>query len=403
MRPVIFGSFCSALLLAQAADVNGKWMGTLDTGTQKLRLALEIENGAGAMISLDQGSTRLPIVKLEMKGTNVEVDIGIATYDGVVTASGKEISGTFHQSGADFPLAFKRVDKIDEPKRPQNPQRPFPYMEEEVTLKGGGGVALAGTLTYPKTGAAFAAVLLLTGSGPQDRDEAIMGHKPFLVLSDYLTRQGFAVLRMDDRGTGKSGGTFNTATYDDKVADALAGVEFLASRKEIDRHRVGLLGHSEGGAIAELAASRSKQVAFIVMMAGPGVRGDLLLKQQSIDIIRASGGGDAAVSKQLEVQAKTFQILREEQDPDAAEKRIREMLGAMPGAKQQAHAAVSPTFRDLISYDPGSVLRQVSCPVLAIDGTLDLQVSAKQRTFPPSRRRLRRARVETGRLSSYRA
>jgi fermentation-respiration switch protein FrsA (DUF1100 family) len=177
---------------------------------------------------------------------------------------------------------------------------------------------------------------------------------------------------------GKSSGDFSKATYEDKVADALAGVDLLRNRKEIDGRRIGLLGHSEGGAIAEIAASRSKDIASIVMMAGPGVPGDQLMKQQGIDLVRASGGDDATVKKQVEIQGKMFQIVREEKDPVVAEKRMREMLGSMAGAEQQARAAVSPTIRDLISYDPGTTLRQLSCPVLAIDGSLDLQVSARQ-------------------------
>jgi alpha/beta superfamily hydrolase len=377
MKLVTFGCIFASILLAQpATQVNGKWMGTLEAGPQKLRLALDVENGQGAFISVDQGSARLPIKKLDVTGASVKIDVGIATYDG--TLSGDQISGTFHQSGMNFPLVFKRVDKIEEPKRPQNPQRPFPYVEEEVSFKGGEGISLAGTLTYPKTGAPFVAVLLLTGSGPQDRDEAIMGHRPFLVLSDHLTRLGLAVLRVDDRGMGKSTGDFNKTTYEDKVADALAGVELLRNRKEIDSRRIGLLGHSEGGAIAEIAASRSKDIAFIVMMAGPGVPGDQLMKQQGIDIVRANGGDDATVKQQVETQGKIFQVLREEKDPSIAEKRIRETLGSLPGAEQQARAAVSPTIRDLIAYDPGITLRQLSCSVLAIDGSLDLQVSAKQ-------------------------
>ena len=183
---------------------------------------------------------------------------------------------------------------------------------------------------------------------------------------------------MDDRGTGKSAGVFADATYADKVADAIAGVELLKTRKEIDPKRIGLLGHSEGGAIGPLAANASKDVAFVVMMAGPGLRGDQVMKQQGIDIVRASGGDEAAVNKQAEVQSKMFQILREEKDPPAAEKRIRDMLGTLPGAEAQAQAAVSSTVRELIAYDPGPVLRSLTCPVLALGGTLDLQVSAKQ-------------------------
>lgn len=360
------------------ASISGNWLGTLDAGSQKLRLALQIENGTGSFISLDQGSAKMPIKQLEANGRSVKIDIGIATYEGTLDVAGRQIVGTFHQGGTSFPLNFSRVDKIEEVKRPQNPVRPFPYAEEEAAFKGGGGVALAGTLTLPKSGGPFAAVLLISGSGPQDRDEALMGHKPFLVLSDYLTRLGFAVLRVDDRGTGKSGGVFSDATYRDKVADAIASVEWLKARKDIDPKRIGVLGHSEGGAIGPLAANQSSDIAFVVMMAGPGLPGDQLLKQQGIDITRASGGDDAAVKKQVDLQSKMFQIVREEKDSAIAEKRIREMLGSLPGAEQQAHAAVSPTVRELIAYDPAPVLRNLACPVLALDGALDLQVSAKQ-------------------------
>ncbi len=361
-----------------AQTISGNWLGTLSAGGQKLRLALQIEDGGGAIISLDQGSAKLPIQKLDVNGRAVKIDVGIASFEGTLDSAGRQITGTFTQGGTSFPLDFQRVDKIEEVKRPQNPVRPYPYAEEEVSFKGGGGVLLAGTLTYPKSGAPFAAVLLLTGSGPQDRDEAIMGHRPFLVLSDYLTRLGFAVLRADDRGMGKSLGVFSDATYADKVADAIAGVELLKGRTEIDPRRIGLLGHSEGGVIAPLAANQSKDVAFVVMMAGPGVRGDQLMKQQGIDIVRANGGDESAVHQQVEIQSKMFQIVREEKDSAVAEKRILELLGAMPGAEMQAKAAVSPTVRELIAYDPAPVLRNLACPVLAIDGTLDLQVSAKQ-------------------------
>jgi hypothetical protein len=214
----------AALLAQTPPSASGNWLGTLNAGGQKLRLALQIENGSGAMISLDQGSAKMPIKQLDVTARAVKIDIGIATYEGTLDTAGRQMTGTFTQGGTSFPLTFQRVDKIEEVKRPQNPVRPFPYVEEEVSFKGGGGVALAGTLTYPKSGAPFAAVLLLTGSGPQDRDEALMGHRPFLVLSDYLTRLGFAVLRVDDRGTGKSAGVFSDATYADKVADAVAGV-----------------------------------------------------------------------------------------------------------------------------------------------------------------------------------
>src|SRR5262249_22610129 len=154
-----------------------------------------------------------------------------------------------------------------------------------------------GTLTVPRPGGPFPAVLLITGSGPQDRDEAVAGHKPFLILADHLTRQGVAVLRVDDRGVGGSTGTLATATGDDFADDVLAGVEFLKTRSEINPKRIGLIGHSEGGMVAPLVASKSNDIAFIVLMAGPGVPGDESLYLQGAALLRASGMNESEIAK----------------------------------------------------------------------------------------------------------
>ena len=299
---------------------------------------------------------------------------------------GTELTGTWTQRGASLPLVLKAVDKIPVPNRPQEPKRPLAYLEEEVGYENkAAGVRFAGTLTLPKTGGPFPAVLLITGSGPEDRDETVFGHKPFLVLSDHLTRQGIAVLRVDDRGVGKStAGSGNPAavTTDDFVEDVLAGVAFLKGRKGIDPARIGLVGHSEGGIIAPRAAVRSKDVAFIVMMAGPGLPGEQILQAQSALILKSQGADDGTIEEVRALNTKIYSIVKAEKDDAAAGKRIREELGSMAGLPPaaidtQVKAVLSPWFRFFLTYDPRPTLGQVKVPVLAIAGERDLQVPAK--------------------------
>ena len=180
-----------------------------------------------------------------------------------------------------LPLLLRRTDQTPVLRRPQEPAKPYPYREEEVTFENRpAGINLAGTLTLPKSAGPFPAVILISGSGAQDRDEALAGHRPFLVLADYLTRQGVAVLRVDDRGVGGSTGDSLRATSSDFADDALAGVAYLKGRREIDTARIGLIGHSEGGLVAPLAATRSQDVAFIVLLAGPGLPGEQIIYLQ---------------------------------------------------------------------------------------------------------------------------
>ena len=258
------------------------------------------------------------------------------------------------------------------PPRPQEPTPPYPYQEEQVTfVNAKAGITFAGTLTLPASPTASPAVVLITGSGAQDRDETIAGHKPFLVLADALTRRGIAVLRVDDRGVGGSGGTMATATSEDFVDDALAAVAYLRGRKDIDAKRIGLVGHSEGGLIAPIAATRSKDIAFIVLMAGPGITGDQILFLQGAAIMRANGASEAAISRNREVQQRLFDVIRTEKDDAAAKEKIKSIA---PGQERVA----TPWFRYFLSYDPVPVLQKVTCPVLAINGEKDLQVPYRE-------------------------
>jgi uncharacterized protein len=277
------------------------------------------------------------------------------------------------------------------PHRPQLPTKPYPYAEEQVTYENKkAGVKLAGTLTLPPGKGPFPALLLITGSGPQDRDETIVGHKPFLVLADHLTRRGVAVLRADDRGVGQSTGDFFTATSADFAEDVRAGVEYLTRRKEIDPRRIGLIGHSEGGLIAPMLAAHPSDIAFVVMLAGQGLPGDEVLYLQGEKILKTGGASAEQLDRQRELQTRLFALVKSEKEPDALERKVRSLLDAevaklseekkkeaaplKAGMQAQIGMVTSPWLRYFIGYDPRPTLQKVRCPVLALVGSRDLQV-----------------------------
>jgi pimeloyl-ACP methyl ester carboxylesterase len=360
-----------------AKGVEGLWLGTLNTPSGvRLRLILKVskkEGGlAGTFKSIDQGANEIPCDDVTFADGKLAWKIKSlgASFKGTLDDDG-DVAGTFVQGGAKRPLTFSRVEKEPEVKRPQDPVRPFPYEEEEVTVENvTANVKLAGTFTHPKEGGPFPAVFLITGSGPQDRDEALMGHRPFLVLSDHFTRKGIAVLRVDDRGTAKSTGNFAGATTEDFAGDAQACLDHLKGRKDVDPARIGLVGHSEGGLIAPLLASRTKDVAFVVMLAGPGLPGDEIILRQSALIGKASGATDEEIAQASERQKKILAVAKKQAPREDLEKELRGLLP--PGAKTDQ--VLSPWYRFFLAYDPRPALRSVHCPVLALNGEKDLQV-----------------------------
>jgi pimeloyl-ACP methyl ester carboxylesterase len=387
---------------AKASDIDGAWMGTLDAGTAKLRIVFHITNTAdgltATMDSLDQDMKGLPVTKVTRDGSSLKLELKQlpGVFEGTIDKDRQSVSGTWSQSGNSLPLLLKRVKdsaELERP-RPQDPAKPYPYREEDVSFENStAGIKLAGTLTIPPGKGTFPAVVLVAGSGAHDRDEALMGHRPFLVLSDYLTRRGIAVLRYDKRGVGESGGTYATATTADFADDAEAGLAYLEKRSEIDPHKIGLIGHSEGGMIAPLLAARNSSVAFIVMMAGPGIPGDELLVEQTLLIAEANGQTHETAEKAAGEERIILSLVKDETDSAVLEKRLREQLtGQVPEA--QIGAAIkstsSPWFRYFISYDPAATLRKVKCPVLAVIGSRDLQVPPEQ-NIPAIRKALQDA------------
>jgi len=346
----------------------------------------------GTMDSPDQGSfgLRVNTVNREKGTLDLTVKAIGGTYSGQVDPDGASVVGQWKQGGMAMPLRLKKVDKATEVKRTQVPKPPFPYSVEEVAYDSKApGVRIAGTLTVPPGPGPFPAVLLISGSGPQDRDESLLGHKPFLVLADDLTRRGIAVLRVDDRGTAHSTGNFALATSFDFADDAQAGFEYLKGRKEIAPSKVGLVGHSEGGLIAPMVAARTPEVGFIVLLAGPGLPGDEILLAQQALILKASGVPEPKVKAAAAGMARMIAVLKETPDPKAAEAKLKivgaEVIATLPEAERKAMTEsdpngtaiarmTTPWFRTFILYDPRPTLARVRCPVLAVNGELDLQV-----------------------------
>lgn len=396
-----------------AQKLVGNWQGGLQAGGRTLRIVFRIQptpqGTLGAVMdSPDQGVKDYPTDSVIIVGDSV--NIVMKSVSGGFSGRMKNdstISGAWSQGPVHLPLDLFRRDVVARVNRPQEPHPPYPYAEEEVLYPNpAAGSTLGATVTFPKTGGPFPAVLLITGSGQQNRDEELLGHKPFLVLADYLTRQGFAVMRVDDRGIGKSTGNFALSTTRDFAGDVKAGIAYLKTRKEIDPKKIGLLGHSEGGIIAPMVASEDPSIAFIVMMAGSAVRGDSVLQRQRSMIFKAGGSTEEFINKYNALFAKmetasftetdsagkaaSMRAAIEKELPDfTTEERSMLKLDSawINGAIRQT---LAPWFQFFLQYDPSTALRKVHCPVLAINGSKDFQVPPDQ-NLPAIERALKEA------------
>ena len=379
---------------AAPAGTVGIWQGVLEAGGAKLRLQLHVfaaEKGqfTGKLDSLDQGANGLVCANITLKENAFHFDVPSVggSYEGKLNAAGAEIAGSWTQGGVTRPLNFKLGDKPIAWKRPQNPTEPYPYRTEEVSFPNTkAGVALAGTLSIPPGLGPFPAALLISGSGPNTRDEFVAGHSIFLVLADSLTRRGIVVLRFDKRGIGKSSGNYAAATSADFADDAEAGVAFLKSRKEVNPREIGLVGHSEGGIIAPMVASRSRDVAWIVLLAGDAVKGEEVLVLQGKLIDNASGMSEERAGQMASLQRKSLAIIHQEKDDSVARQKLTELYETDPTAKEMPAGVrqmsvqflLSPWMRYFLDYDPAPALERTKCPVLALYGSKDLQVPPSQ-------------------------
>lgn len=382
-------------------DITGQWSGALKIQGTQMRLVFNVaktDNGVSStMDSPDQGAKGIPTTSTSFENSILKITIANAKieYEGTL---GKDniIVGTFKQGGQSFSMNLSKAE-IEKEKlvRPQEPIKPYPYYSEEITFENKKvGINLAGTLTLPNKEDVFPVVILISGSGPQNRDEELLGHKPFLVLSDFLTKNGIAVLRYDDRGTALSKGDFKTATSADFATDVESAITYLKTRKEINKNKIGLIGHSEGGLIAPMVASKSKDVAFIVLLAGTGIQGDSLLLLQKKLIEEASGISKEDIQKGQLSNRKVFDIVNKsislEQLNSDLTIYFKQILKDNPNTqkpaemtdddfvKLQVKQIASSWMQYFIKYNPAPALEKVKCPVLAINGEKDLQVPPKE-------------------------
>lgn len=393
----------SILLLSNSSfsqTILGDWYGKLKVSGIELRIILHVSETDSGLVSTldspDQGAKDVPMTSTYFINDTLTIESKEmkAVFVGVFVDS--ILIGTYSQRGRDIPLKFSR--KIEEEivlVRPQEPTGKVAYKEIEVSFKNDSdNVTLSGTLTVPKGRGPFKTVILISGSGPQNRNEEILGHKPFLVIADHLTKNGIAVLRFDDRGVGKSTGDFGAATSVEFARDVEAALKFLKTQKNIDSTKIGLIGHSEGGLIAPMVASKPENaVAFIILLAGPGIRGDEIIYKQQALIAKANGSSDEEIAKNDHLTRSIFTFLEKNLDNSELNLMLHSYIDSLITAdsleipkgveqidlvKAQVAAVSSPWMKFFLFHNPAEDLKKVKCPVLALNGSLDLQVPPKE-------------------------
>ena len=390
--------FCCSISFAQ--DISGSWTGILTIQDSKLPLVFNFTQTTtgftATMDSPNQGAKGIPIDEVTFTDKKITLSINVAgiKYTGE-WKSDTEISGTFEQGTYTSPLVLTKG--IIEIKKPQEPTKPYPYYTEDVQFQNTTeNISLVGTLSLPQKGGTFPAVILITGSGQQNRDSELLGHKPFLVIADYLTRNGIAVLRYDDRGAGDSEGDFDSSTSANFANDARAAIEYLRTRKEINAKEIGIIGHSEGGMIAPMIAAKDKNIAFLVLLAGTGVAGDALLVDQNYQIGKLKGMTEEELEKAKVENQTIYNIIKLNNDISVSKKNLttyfqskvneipedqrppKEEIDAM--LAQEVNSIATPWLHYFISYNPVQNLQKIKCPVLILNGEKDIQVSANLNT-----------------------
>ncbi|MCU7494153.1 MAG: hypothetical protein HF314_07665 [Ignavibacteria bacterium] len=385
-------------LQAQNQSAAGYWKGTLSVAEMKLNIAITIRNSAdnfnGNIDIPEQNAMGVPLSKFQLTGSSIHFELEtpgkpgrLATFDGIILDS--LLEGTFSQAGVKGSFLLKRT--LD----PSSAEKSLPYKQEEVSFENG-DIRISGTLTHPGSISA-PAVILISGSGQQNRDEDIFGFKIFKVIADYFTRGGIAVLRLDDRGIGQTGGDAVNSTTADFASDIESAVNFLKTRNDIDKSHIGLMGHSEGGLIAPMVASKRSDIAFIICMSGVGLKGDSLIMSQFYYSLKNSGVSQKIFNEQSALQRKILKAAKSNDwteitselkelfahDYDKLQDHIKKQ---MPPREKYLDNVVagrlaqvkSPWFRYFISIDPSLYFEQVKCPVLMMFGDKDRQVFAEE-------------------------
>ncbi|MBX3385939.1 MAG: alpha/beta fold hydrolase [Phycisphaeraceae bacterium] len=422
LTPAVIGLALMLFGLANpllATDLAGRWSGQINTPGMALRIGVNFSppqadaapagDWTGTIDIPQQGAKGLPLADIEVEGDRVAFKIanipGDPAFSGVIAPDGQSIKGDFKQGGLNTTFSLDRGE-LRKIRRPQDPVPPFPYHVEEISIPVGSpdaqgedgtpkGFFLSGTITKPDGDGPFPSVILISGSGPQNRDQELMDHRPFAVIADHLTRAGILVLRYDDRGTAKSGGTYAGSTMKDFADDAEACLRHLRGRADVGP--VGLIGHSEGGRVAPMLAARDRDVRFLVLLAGPGVPGHELMARQNELIVLASGATPEAAAEVRAAAAALFAAVNDDAPRDRQMELLRNLVEAQIIAvgqsvpedeqqraaleetlTQQAENMQSPWFRHFLIDDPRPDLARVQVPVLALNGVLDVQVDPDQ-------------------------
>ncbi len=382
-------------ILSYSQDITGDWYGNLSAMGSEIGFVFQIsKNGdtfSGTMSVPQQNANGIPLSSVTFNDNTLTIKFDPAGLNYSGKLNNRQIDGTFSQNGMTFPMVLTRekpeAKKIN---RPQEPKAPFPYESEEVTFENSAEkITLAGTFTYPKT-KNFPTVILISGSGQQDRNAEIFGHKPFLVIADYLTRNGIGVLRLDDRGVGKSGGDPSTSTSLNFASDTEAAFQFLKKNPIVNAKKIGLIGHSEGGMIAPIVAAKNPSFQFIVLLAAPGIPCDELLLEQSYLIGKSSGMNETDLLETKKINQQIYTAVKSEKSNEAVLAELENIFFDMykedtafntleekdkkTVVQQQISPLLTPWYRYFIRYRPEVNLEKITCPVLVLNGEKDLQV-----------------------------
>ncbi|WP_124979418.1 alpha/beta hydrolase family protein [Nonlabens xiamenensis] len=392
----IWIAFILASFFSQAQDFVGPWNGSIGGLPLVFEITKTSEGYEGSMQSPKQSEAYFPLDKVEVKQDSIFLELNSFKIKYKGSLSGDEIKGFFNQGPGGQPLNLQRGNyTVKEPTRPQTPKAPFPYQIEEVvfTNSAANGIKLAGTLTLPQNNNQPPVAILISGSGPQNRNEEIFGHEPFWVLADHLTRQGIAVLRFDDRGVGESEGTQAGATSADFATDVAAAIQFLKARNDVDDKAIGLIGHSEGGLIAPIVmAAQPEDVAFFISLAGPAIKGDQVLLPQMRKSAALQGAPTVELQAEMDLMEQIFKHMNS--SPKATDEELQKDLikmisqrrSALPESLQPKYNDTyiekfvkefsSPWMRFFLAYDPQPNLEKITVPTLVLNGSLDYQVIA---------------------------
>lgn len=390
----------AALCLGQKKFI-GMWEGTLKAGVADVRMVFHISAGdkdtLKAVLEMVEQQSSVPAGEVELLGDTVKIKIkeAHAMYEGVLV-NDTTLQGAWKQIGVSIPMHLKKVDKITYPVRPQTPVPPFSYKSEDIEyFNGDNSIKYAGTITIPPGKGPFPAAILITGSGQQNRDETMAGHQPFAVIADHLTKQGFVILRVDDRGIGGTTGDVKNATTADFAKDVMVGLDYLKKRPEVNAKKLGMIGHSEGGMIAAMVGAERKDIDFIIFLAAPGIKITELMVEQNQAVLAKSGMPSKYVTAYASLYRKLIETIvtsntaqvrenltavvdkwRDTTDKTAviSTTRIFNSKTRDEFVNQFATLAENAWFSYFFRFDPVPYLEKLSGKILALNGSQDVQV-----------------------------